>query len=233
MLLIIRYISYAIVIGLLACQPKTKPVEKAESQVNQEQTDPQNFNQDRSREVRLQIGQMIDPLFSTEGDFSRLFDCYLLSNNGPIEKVADSVAIAAYLQVLDGAMDQRMPIFEVTSKEQVIWLVKEHDLWAHILLDKVSMTILDIQFPPGSEVLKLGGPKVQVFREQFIGSVVNFSPENFELTPWDESPQKGDVQIDGISGATKICQASVNMLNHQLPLYKMFIEASKMEPVSN
>jgi hypothetical protein len=217
----------------LACQPKTKPVEKAESQVNQEQTDPQNFNQDRSREVRLHIGQMIDPSFSTEDGFSSLFNCYLVSNNGLIKKVADSVAMAAYLQVLDGAMDQRMPMFEVTTKEQVIWLVKEHDLWAHILLDTGSMTILDIQFPPGSGVLKLGEPKVQVFQEQFIGSVVNFSPENFELTPWDESPLKGDVQIDGISGATKICQASVDMLNHQLPLYKMFIEASKTESFSN
>jgi Na+-transporting NADH:ubiquinone oxidoreductase subunit NqrC len=105
-------------------------------------------------------------------------------------------------------------------------MVNEKKVRAHILLDKNSMTIQGIYFPTGSEVNKLGS-NVDKFSQQLTGSAINFSADNFELKPWDDQiPAKGDVIIDGISGATKICQASVDMLNNQLPFYHAYFEAN-------
>lgn len=214
-----RQLLYAILLIFSACKPAVKPAEDTETPVVQP---------DRFTPVMVQIGQMIEPSFSASDNFNQYFVCYLVTSDGGIAEVRDSVAIATYLQLVDGGMDQTLqaPLFEAKGFNKVIVLIKEKNVYANILLDKDSLKILDIQFLKGSATAKLGA-KALSFSQQFTGSIINFSPSNFVLTPWDQEPLEGDVQIDGISGATKICRTSIDMLNNQLPFYRKYFEMSK------
>lgn len=212
-----RILTISFLLAMLACQPSEKPSKIAES--------PQVI-EDLHTPVMMQIAQMAEPGFSSSVDFSGLIDSYLVDKQGNVKPTTDSAAIDTYLEILDGAMDPitQAPVFELKDSDSVILVVKEKKAWGHILLDKGTLTIVDIQFPAGSSIAKLGH-NTEKFRQQLNGSLVTFSENNFELTPWDDQIEaKGDVVIDGISGATTICQASVDMLNHQLSFYHNYLD---------
>jgi hypothetical protein len=215
----VRILILTWAITVVACKPSDRPQEQTESQVLEENL---------YTPVMVQIGQMIDSSFSSDSDFGALFESYLVEESGAITPVKDSVAIDTYLKITGGEMNPvtQAPIFEIRGSDSIVLMVNEKKVRAHILLDKNSMTIQGIYFPTGSEVNKLGS-NVDKFSQQLAGSAINFSADNFELKPWDDQmPAKGDVIIDGISGATKICQASVDMLNNQLPFYHAYFEAN-------
>ncbi len=218
------------IIGLVACGQSEKSPEVSSSSIDIQQKGNQKeeYGQEEFAAVRLQIGQLADQTFSSDRDFSQTFDCYLVTESGDKTAVSDSTAIARYLQLINQNPEPitEAPIFEVKVSQRVVLLVIENKAWAQILLDKLSMQILDIKFPPGSAVAKLG-KNAEKFTEQLTGAAVSFSPNNFELAPWDEQiPPKGEVVVDGISGATKICQVSLDMLNHQLPFYQQYLQGT-------
>jgi len=218
------------VIGLVACSQSEKSPEVSSSSIDIQQEDHQEeeYSQEEFAAVRLQIGQLVDQIFSPDQDFSQMFDCYLVTESGDKTAVSDSIAITRYLELINqtGESITEAPVFEVKGSQDVVLLVRENKAWAQILLDKSSMQIMGIQFPPGSAVAKLG-KNTDKFSEQLTGAAISFSPNNFELTPWDDQiAPKGEVVVDGISGATKICQTSVDMLNHQMPFYQQYLEAT-------
>ena len=203
-----------------ACSQPEKPVAQAEK--------PQVV-EDRYTPVMVQIGQVAVPSFSSGDDFSQLFNCYLVDEQGNAKVVSDSTAIKRYLEIMDGEMDAltQAPIFEIKDSGQVIFLLKDNKAWAHVLVDKESMTIADIQFPKGSSIAKLGSNS-EKFRQQLNGSKITFSENNFELIPWDEQTKPvGDVVVDGISGATTVCQDAVDLLNSQLPFYQNYLQSQE------
>lgn len=206
---------------LIACKPTVTQKEEA-IKATATVSENDNFNL-----VRQQIGQMVDPSFSESSDFDSLFKSYLLSANGEVQQVSDSAAIALYQGLLLSGIDQlsQRPVFEVRNTNNVVLLIKDDKVWANLLIDKQAMVVLNIQFPPGSKTEELKD-KTKNFQEQFIGSIISFTEDNFVLTAW-EGETIGKVQIDGISGATKICQASVDMLNTQLPFYSDYLLQSK------
>jgi hypothetical protein len=207
---------------LIACKPTvTHKGEAIKAEATISEND--NFNL-----VRKQIGQMVDPSFSESSDFDSLFKSYLVSANGEVQQVSDSAAIALYQRLILSGIDQLLqgPVFEVCNTNNVVLLLKDDKVWANMLIDKQSMVILRIQFPPGSETEELK-EKTKNFQEQFIGSTISFTEDNFVLTAWEDKTILGKVQIDGISGATKICQASVDMLNNQLPFYSDYLQSKE------
>ncbi|MGI9543927.1 MAG: FMN-binding protein [Cyclobacteriaceae bacterium] len=213
---------------LVACntsQPsENNELQKEAKTVAVDLDQPNTQQEDYSNSERL-IGQMIDPNYSAGADFSQLFDSFIFSSTGEVEKASDSTTIDLYRQILDSPADDfdKVPLFEVKDAEKVVILVIGKETFANILIDKQNRSILNIQFLPGSETSDLG-TKEEQFRKQFIGSEVSFSENNFGLKPWDKEKGSGDIQIDGVSGATNICQATVDMLNDQLQLYQNYFE---------
>ena len=214
-----------LVLGLFAsfaCKPSATVEENETVTVEENEIAPEKDSFDL---LKQQIGEMVDPTYSESSNFNLLFDCYLVYANGEVRTVSDSAAIASYRKLIKGASDQILPapVFVIQNTKKVLLVLKEKNVWANVLLDRGSLVILDVQFPPGSKTAQLKD-KTKTFEEQFTGSTISFSENNFVLTPWEEETAAGDIQIDGISGATRICQASIDMLNNQLPFYSNFLQ---------
>lgn len=185
---------------------------------------------DKSTSTKQMIGQMLDSTYSDATNFNQLFDSYVFTFGGEVEKVSDATAINLYNQILDAPNKSttQAPLFEVKNNNQVVLLLDEKGNLANIIVDKSNLSILDIRFPPASKISKLGS-NVEALKTQLIGSSINFSESNFGLKPWDNSKGTGEVQIDGISGATDICQATVEILNSQLPKYQGYFQPTQSD----
>ncbi len=217
--MIIRIICFNTLLMIAACgqseKPDTTPVTDAPAAVEEDLYTP----------VMLQLGKLVKPSYSAYHNFNEIFNCILIDEQGSTKPVSDLAAIDAYLGRLEGESGPH-PVFEVKDTDQVVLLLKDKKAWAQVLLDKQTLTLIDIQFPKGSEIAKLKG-NTEKFRQQLVGAALTFTEDNFELTPWDSQIKaKGDVVIDGISGATTICQAAVDLLNQQLPVYRSYLESS-------
>ena len=205
---------------MAACGQPEKPAAKTEA--------PPVVTEDLHTPSMIQIGKLADPSFTSADDFGELFESYLLDDQGNINAATESATVDNYLAILDGDMDPitQAPVFEIKDTDSVVLLLKDKKAWALVLVDKGTMTMADIQFPKGSSIAKLGSNS-EKFRQQLSGTSITFSENNFELIPWDEQIKpKGDVVVDGISGATTICQASVDLLNQQLPFYRSYFESN-------
>jgi hypothetical protein len=205
---------------LAACGQPEKPEPKTEA--------PPVVTEDLHTPAMIQIGKVANPSFTSVNDFSELFETYLLDDQGNLNSATESATIDNYLKILDEDMDPitQAPVFEIKDTDNVVLLLKDKKAWALVLVDKGTMTLADIQFPKGSSIAKLGSNS-EKFRQQLSGTSVTFSKNNFELIPWDEQiASKGDVVVDGISGATTICQSAVDLLNQQLPFYRSYFESN-------
>ena len=205
---------------LAACGQPKKPEPKTEA--------PPAVVEDLHTPAMMQIGQLANPSFTSANDFGELFESYLLDDQGNLNSATESASIDHYLMILDGDMDPftQAPVFEVKDTDSVVLLLKDKKAWALVIVDKGTMTLADIQFPKGSSIAKLGSNS-EKFRQQLSGTSVTFSEHNFELIPWDEQIKpKGDVVVDGISGATTLCQASIDLLNRQMPFYRSYFESN-------
>lgn len=125
------------IIGLVACGQLEKSTEVSSSSIDIQQKDnqQQEYGQKEFAAVRLQIGQLSDQTFSSDRDFSQIFDCYLVTETGNKTAVSDSTAIARYLQLKNQNRQPitEVPIFEVKGSQHVILFVLENKAWAQIL----------------------------------------------------------------------------------------------------
>ena len=208
---------------LSACSKAEQPTADKQPLPEQEISEDKTL-QDLAIAHKLTLAQMIDSAAGETEDFSDTFKGFLLSDQG-VQEVSESKALEQFEQVLDSPKKSLdLPFFEVINTDSVILLAKGRGVTALILVDKPQLTIQKLVFLANSQTEKLGS-RNQDLQAQFAGTTITFSPNNFGIKPWDEPKFQGDVQIDGISGATDICQSALDMLNEQLPRYQAYFTA--------
>ena len=201
-------------------QSEIGSMEGEELTVNQNQV---ASEQDDLADTKRRIGQMIDPTYSDVSDFNQRFDSYMISADGEIEEVSHATAIDLFLQILDSKNNDfdKAPMFEVKNSEQVVLLLKGNGVAANMLIDRQNISILHIMLIPGSKANDLE-ENAEAFQKQFAGTKIDFSENNYGLKPWDKEKGPEHVQVDGISGATDVCQLTIDMLNNELKKYQKY-----------
>ena len=212
-------------LAIVACKPKIAPNQDTLLPQSQLQPQPQA---NHINLLKKQIGVMVDSLYTESHDFSALVESYLVSSSGSVKLVSDSVALSQGQKLLLKELDQSMPrpVFEVRNTNNVILLLVEGNIAATALIDEQTKTIINMQFMPGFKTDQLKDNRVK-FQQQFAGSTIDFTKDYFALSPWEAEVDPGKVQVDGISGATPVCQAALDMLNEQLPFYRDYFLKNK------
>jgi hypothetical protein len=197
----------------VTCKPQITPTEDTPSAPSAPK---ENFDQ-----LKQQALLVVDSAYSNLDDFGQLFECYLVSSNGSAEQVSDSEALAEGQKLLSKEWNQAMPrpVFKVRDTDNVVLLLIRNNQAAMVLIDKNANTVENLQFLPGFKTDQLKDKKV-AFQQQLVGLSVDFTEDNFALVPWEGEPDPQKMQVDGITGATPICEASLEMLNNQLPFYR-------------
>ena len=198
--------------AMVACKSEITPNEDNP----QPQSQPDNFNQ-----LKQQIGLMVDSLYTESHEFGALVEAHLVSSNGSVKVVPDSVALLYWHKLLSKKFDQSVsrPVFKARNTNNVVLLLVDGNMAAIVLIDKQAKTLLNIQFMPGFKTDQLKDNRVK-FQQQLAGSYIDFTEDNFALSPWEGELAPDQVQVDGISGATPLCQTALDMLNEQFPFYR-------------
>lgn len=209
---------------LLACNPtakKSEPVAMSQQEVSEQVASTDQFSS-----AKMTIAQMVDPAYSESVDFGSLFKTMALTSEGAIETITEAQALELYQQAQESppAAEDQMPIFESLTSNHAVLMVRGKGVTALLLVERTDLTVEELKFLPRSKTDKLGASRER-FQDQFTGKPITFNSNNFGLKPWDAPKFEGDVQIDGISGATDVCEAAANMLNEQLPRYQAYFSA--------
>ena len=203
---------------------ETREMPESASKPSTSQPDEQQtLNEDRLLSAKKALLKTLVP---TSTDDQRLEDYYnfkRLSASSTVTAADAGTALKLYLELMDNPNTTEKPVFEVHDSEKVLLPLNDGRVAAHVVLNKSTLTIEGIHFLPKSKTDKLGVNQDR-FRAQFEGKAVTFNPDNFGLKPWDKPSFEGDVQIDGISGATDICQAALDLLNEQLPSFQGYLQ---------
>ena len=207
-------------LSLAACKPQVAPTEESHTAPSVQKED---FDQ-----LKRQVLLLVDSTYTNPDDFSQLVECYMVSSNGSAAQVSDSEALAQGQRLLSKELNPEMPrpVFEVRDTDHTVLLLTRNNQAAVVLIDKGDNTIVNLHFLEGFKTDQLKDNKV-AFQQQLVGLSVKFTEDNFALVPWEGEPDPRKMQVDGITGATPICEASLNMLNNQLPFYRDYFLTNK------
>ncbi len=170
------------------------------------------------------LAQFVDPSPTGTEDFIEMFNSLILTE-GQVRETEAPEALELFKKFIDTpSQESGLPLFEVKNTQQVVLTVAGRGVQALILVDNIQLTIEKIEFLPKSKTKSLGSG-VQRLQDQLMGKAITFNPNNFGLKPWDGPKFEGDVQLEGISGATDICQSVADALNQQLPRYQTYFES--------
>ena len=207
-------------LSLVTCKPQITPTEDTPSASSAPK---ENFDQ-----LKQQVLLLVDSSYTNLDDFGSLVESYLVSPNGSAQQVSDSVALGQAQKLLSKELNQTMPrpVFKERDTDHMVLLLIRNNQAAMVLVDKNANTIVNLHFLPGFKTDQLKDKKV-TFQQQLVGLSIDFTEDNFALVPWEGELDPQKMQVDGITGATPICEASLDMLNTQLPFYKDYFMINK------
>ena len=221
---ILFYTLMAAVLIMTACQKEPKQLETTQLESAPTEELQQVIDDQQASEIKSLI-EMVDSSFSAGHNITQYFTTMQISSSGEVSESNSETAMEQYAELMKNPSSIPKPVFEVRDSDKVLLPLNDGQVAAHVVLNKSTLIIESIRFLPKSRTDKLGANQDR-FRAQFEGQAVTFSRDNFGLKPWDRPSFEGDVQIDGISGATDICQAALDLLNEQLPSFQGYLQAN-------
>ena len=227
-----KSIGLLIMFGLLAsCEKGSKKLEHSaledketpKTQMTIQSETQQQLEKERLMAAHQSLIQILEPSALGTENLADYYNFKQITAEGSISSLELDEALKQYLELMNNPNTTAKPIFEVRDRDQVLLPLNDGQVAVCLLLNKSTLIIDDMQFLDNSKTDKLGANRMR-FSDQFIGKNITFNSKNFGLKPWDKPSFEGDVQIDGISGATDICQAAIDLLNEQLPFYQPYLQ---------
>lgn len=165
-----------------------------------------------------------DTSLSESTELNQLLNFKKLDTSGIVQTIDNKEAVSIYKKMMTIKNAGDNPIFEIKNTDRAILVLGETGysgpIWAKILMDSKEKEILKIQFEHKLESDIYGaGITSTSFENQFLGTKINQKVNLFGLQQNGRTVEKGNLIIDGISGATVTSRKVVEMMNKGLRRY--------------
>ncbi|MEP0132532.1 MAG: FMN-binding protein [Eudoraea sp.] len=167
--------------------------------------------------------------FADTTKLSSLLVFKLIDENDDVIISDSETTTKIYKNIIKGRSTSSLPIFEIIGSDKVILAVQNRgfsgSIWAKILIDNNRKEILGLQFKHKAESEGYGaGITQEPYESQFVGKVFQTDLNDFGLKQNGVSLIKGNTMIDGISGSTITCKATVEMINQGFQKYQSYLD---------
>ena len=182
------------------------------------------------------FGKFVDSTFTDSSDLNLIFNFKTIDQKGNIETVEMNEAINLFDKHISGEKTDLYPIFEIKHSTNVVLPVYGKGLWdaiwSKVVIDRRTLRVVNIDFGHDSETPGLGGNiNDSVFRNQFIGTAIDFTERTYALYQSNRKVIEGKQRIDGLSGATLTSRGAIEMLNTKVHKKRvLYINLIKIQP---
>ncbi|MGB5820787.1 MAG: FMN-binding protein [Saonia sp.] len=160
-------------------------------------------------------------------DIAQLIQFKEIGKNGVLRTINTNKFMKLYRALMDSKTIEVFPILEMKNTDKAVLFANGKGyggtIWAQMLVDRSTGEIEKIQFDHKAESEGYGDGITQTsFEKQFMGTKISFNSNTFGLQQGGQNVLKGNIIVDGASGATTTNQAAVDMINKGLQKYETY-----------
>nr|MBX2877178.1 FMN-binding protein [Saprospiraceae bacterium] len=166
--------------------------------------------------------------FADTNELRQVLSFRLIDGTGQVSNSHFEEMAQRYRKMLQSEVSAPVPIIEINDSGKAMLICNGRGfgglLWAKLLVDRKSKQILKIEFGQEAESDDYAGELTEAsFAERFVGKEIAAEGNTFGLLQGGKRKIQGQVEIDGISGATVTSQGVIDMMNKGLERYAEYL----------